>query len=79
MDQAEHLESGLGGSFSEPKPELLLLYYSEVLECSVALVPSGLQPGRRHKGSNTKRKGVLTMFLARPSAEISESSRAKLC
>lgn len=74
MGQAEHLESGFCGSFLEPKPEPLLLYYSKVLECSAALVPSGLQPGRRHKGSNTKRKGVLTVFLARPSAKISESS-----
>lgn len=78
-DQAEGSELGLGGSFAEPGPEPLLLYHSEVLQGLAAFVPSGLQPGKRHKGSNTKRKGVLAVFLARPTAEISEHSRAKLC
>lgn len=63
----------------EPKAEQiifsLLFWGSEMFSCVCSLVRGQEQ---RHKGSNTKWKGVLTVLLARARVEISESSQAKL-
>lgn len=59
MDPPDHLEQGFGVDHfqNQKQSKPFLVYYFEVLKCSVAFVPFGLQPGTEAEGLKYQMKG----------------------